>query len=161
MLNEAMHDMIAADKKVRDLASNYLIPKEGSEAAKDAQKMAEGFAATDLVVSLFRIFQGLQNPAENSMYQMLSDLTFGLNTNPFWVRHAGTLMPLFIAAVNAANDARQLRINPEERWKGLEHQSRCLWVELIPAIIFLVHGYGAMQLASLEIKKSFLGLMYG
>ena len=160
MLKSGVQGMMEANKRVRDVAHLYLIPKPDSDEAKDSRKMAMAYGAGEVMVSIYNIFLGLRNPSENAMYFMLTDLTAALNTNPFWVQHTGSLMPLFIAAVNAANDARQLQIENEPRWKDLEAQSRCLWVELFPAIIFLVHGYAAMRLMSVDIKKTFLGLMY-
>ena len=153
--------LMADNKRVRDVAHAYLVPKEGSEESKEARRMAMAYGASEVIVSLFSIFQGLQAPNENTMFNLLNDLTLALNTNPFWGQHAGSLMPLFIASVNAANDARQLKLENEARWKDLEAQARNLWVEMIPAVIFLVHGYGAMRVASVDIKKTFLGFTYG
>ncbi len=147
--------------KVRELAQMFLIPKEGSDDSKDARKMAQGHSGAEVMVTIYSIFHGLQHPAENAMFMLLNDMTAALNTNPFWVQNVGTLMPLLIAAVNGANDARELKVMNEPKWAALEQQARCLWVELMPAIIFIVHGYAAMRFSSTEIKKAFLGLMYG
>lgn len=160
-IKAGVQNLMAENKKLRDIAHAYLVPKEGSDESKDARRMAMVYGAGELIVSLYGIFQGLQAPTENTMFNLLNDLTLALNTNPFWGQHAGALMPLFIASVNAANDARQLKLENEPRWKDLEAQARNLWVEMIPAIIFLVHGYAAMRVASVDIKKTFLGLMYG
>lgn len=153
--------MMEEHNKLREVAHTYLVPKKDTEESKDTRRMANAYAAAEVVVALYSIFQGLRNPSENAMYNMLNDLTVALNTNPFWGQYAGTLMPLFIASVNAANDARQLQIEAEPRWKDLEAQARCLWVEMLPTIVFLVHGYGAMRAVSVDIKKTFLGFMYG
>lgn len=161
MIKASAQDLIDENVKLRQAAQLYLVPKEGSEESKDARRMANGMAASELIVSLYGIFQGLRNPSENAMYALLNDLTMSLNVNPFWVQHAGSLMPLLIAAVNAANDSRQLKLENESRWKELEAQDRCLWIEILPYIVFLVHGYGAMRAVSADIKKTFLGFMYG
>jgi len=160
-IKAGVQNLMAENKKLRDLAHAYLVPKEGSEESKDARRMAMAYGAAEVVVSLYSMFQGLQAPSENTQFNLLNDLTLALNTNPFWGQHAGSLMPLFIASVNAANDARQLKLEGEPRWKDLETQARNLWVEMLPAIVFLVHGYAAMRVASLDIKKTYLGLMYG
>lgn len=161
VIKENVQIMMDQNKKLRDIARKYLVPKEGSEEAKDARRMANGIAASEVIVALYNIFQGLQTPSENSMYALLNDLTMTLNTNPFWVQNAATLMPLFIASVNSANDARQLKVEAEQRWEALEAQSRCLWIEMLPYIVFLVHGFAAMRAASVDIRKTYLGLMYG
>lgn len=156
-----VQSLVEADARIRQIAQGFLVPKEGSEESKDARRMANGFAAAEVVISIYNIFQGLRNPSENAMYSLMNDLTLALNTNPFWVQHAGALMTLFIAAVNCANDARQLKLENDPRWKDLETQSRNMWVEIMPYIIFQVHGYAAMRATSLTVKKTFLGLMYG
>lgn len=158
---DSLSAMMQENAKIRAIAHSYLVPKEGSDDSKDARKMAQGHAASEVMVTIFGIFNGLRTPSENAMYTLLNDMTVALNVNPFWAQYASTLMPLFIAAVNAANDARELKAGNEVKWSNLQQQSANLWVELMPAIVFLVHGYGAMRLASVEIKKSFLGLMYG
>lgn len=160
-IKDAVSAMERENDKVRAIAHKFLVPTKDSEESKDARKMAQGYAASEVMVTVFNIFRGLKTPSENAMFDLLNNMTIALNTNPFWAQYVGTLMPLFIAAVNGANDARELQVMGETKWNALQGQSKDLWVEIMPAIVFLVHGYAAMRLVSTEIKKSFLGLMYG
>ena len=160
-MKETLVAMAADSAKIREAAKSFLLPKEGTEEAKDALRVSNALGAVEVACSLVSIFSSLQTPTANAAFSMLTDLTIALNTNPFWVRNVGSLMPLLIAAVNGANDAREMDVNPEPRWNTLREQSRCLWLELLPQLIFLTHGYAAMRLQSVQMKKTFHGLLNG
>lgn len=153
-------EALASDaSRIRDAARHFFIPKEDSKEAKDMERMAAASYAIEVVVSLVNIFSALRSPGQANTFLAISDLTITLNTNPFWVRNAGHLTPLLIAAVNAAEDARELSVSAEPAWQSLETQSRNMWLEILPTLLFLCHGTAMMRLRSTEIKKTFAGLL--
>lgn len=160
-VREQVQAMAAEQSKVREIAKKFLIPAEDTKESKDPERMAMSIAAVEVVCSLVNIFGCLQSPTQNSAYALLTDLTTSLNTNPFWVRNQGSLATLLIASVNGANDARELSVGAEPRWDALREQSKNLWVEMLPQIVFMAAGYATMRLTSVEIKKTFLGLVNG
>lgn len=147
--------------RIREAAKQFLVPKEGSEEAKDNARMATAYYAVEVVCSIFNVFASLRSPNSLNTFMAVSDLTISLNTNPFWVRNAGHLTPLLIAAVNAANDAREIDAVQEPRWKSLKEQCENNWLDILPTIVFLTHGQAIMRITSVEMKKTFLGLIYG
>lgn len=159
-VKEQVLAMAADGQKIRTIAQGFLMPKTEEE-KKDAIKMANCTAAVEVLCSLYNIFSAMRTGGQNSAFNLVTDLVISLNTNPFWVRNAGSLMPLMIAAVNASNDARELLIEASPRWSGLQAQSENLWVELFPQVDFLCNGYAHMRLSSVEMKKTFLGLAHG
>jgi hypothetical protein len=150
--------MAAESAKIREAAKSFLLPKEEG---LHPEQLSNALGAIEVCVSLVNIFTSLQTPTANAAYAMLTDLTVALNTNPFWVRNVGSLMPLLIAAVNGANDAREMDANPEPRWTALREQGRHLWLELLPQLVFLTRGHAYMRLTSVKMKQTFHGLLNG
>lgn len=156
MLNESVIQLVSAHQKhIRDLATKFLVPTEGTNESKDAKKMGDALAAVEVVISLVNIFNTVFNTSRTNLLDTIVDLTFTLNSNPFWARNSAYLMPLFTAALNSAMDYRDTENNKEPLWEKLRYHDRNMWLELLPAIMFLVHGYIGMRLVSNEMKKTF------
>ena len=156
MLSEQVVDLFFAHQKhIRDLANKFLVPPEGTNESKDAKKMGDALAAVEVIVSLISIFNTVFNTTKTNPLNAIADLTFTLNTNPFWIKNAGYLMPLFTAALNGAMDYRDTENNKEPMWDKLRYHDRNMWLELLPAIMMLVHGYIGMRAVSNEMKKTF------
>ena len=83
-------------KDVRALAQHYFIPPQPAdpkslEGVEFPRKQAEAALAVELVCSLvnmFGVMAGLKNYSGESA---IADLTFTLNTNPFWIKNAAFL----------------------------------------------------------------------
>lgn len=136
---------------VRDLAKKFLMPLEGSEDMKNPRLVADAIGAVEVVVSICNMFRALIT--SSSGRQSLWDLTFLLNSNPFWVQNRTFFMPLLIAAQNANMD--YVQGNTEPLWDKLYYHNKQVWLELLPMVVYQLHGPAKMQLVSLEMKKSF------
>ncbi|MGH7744024.1 MAG: hypothetical protein ACREQ5_04290 [Candidatus Dormibacteria bacterium] len=160
-LKEGVSLLIDNNARVRALANKFLLPKETSEDTKDNLKMGNALAAVEVVCSLVNVFSALltTNPVFTQI--AITDLTFGLNSNSFWVRNTGHLMPLFIASINGISDYNLMALENEPRWSDLRAQGKNLWLEILPTIVFLIHGYPRMKECSIEIKKSFASILDG
>jgi hypothetical protein len=161
---EEMDQMLAmrvrAVTDVRALAQHYFLPPKPTDPKQMdtpdfTRKMAHGTAAVELVCSLMNVFGVAAELRSFSGQSACADLTFGLNTNPFWVANSTYLMPLLNAAINGFNDNQALRESPQPLWSNLQYHNRNIWLELLPAILFCLKGYGAMREKSLEIKQAF------
>lgn len=147
--------------EIRQLASFYFLPekpaeiKDPAQAADFTKKMANATGAVELVCSLMNVFGTMAGLKNYSSESAIVDLTFGLNTNPFWVTNAAYLMPLVSASINAFEDNRKLRTNPQPLWKNLELHQKQAWLEVLPAILYCLKGYGSMREKSLEVKQAF------
>lgn len=146
---------------IRKTASHYFLPAEKPAdnntfaQTEYSKKLAESHLAVELVCSLVNVFGVMLRSDIFSTEAAISDLTFSLNTNPFWVKNSSYLMPVLAIAVNGVLDAKKLRLKNEPLWSNLWYQSRNLWLEVLPAILFCLSGYAEMQKKSLEIKQSF------
>jgi hypothetical protein len=154
---------IGSAARVRELATHYLMPPKPSDQEKGSpdylRKLANATAAVEVVCSLvntFGVMQGLRNYS-NSM--AIADLIFALNTNTFWIANAAYLTPILNISVNAFLDNQELGLQNQELWKGLEYHNRICWLEVLPAILFCLKGYGEMRKIALEMKKAFEPLL--
>lgn len=140
--------------EVRAIATKILVPVQGSEEAKNVQRMAEATGACEVIVSIANMFNGLIKGNQISSNTAIVDLAFGLNTNGFWLKHSSYLMPILNTSINAAIDYHVLVSNKEILWDRLEYQCRHLWLDILPQIVFLISGFAGMRKSSLELKKS-------
>jgi len=158
----SMRVQVAAD--TRALAQHYLLPEKPKqvpgqpppvETPEFVRRMADASGAVEVICSLTNIFGVMTGFKNFSAESSISDLTFVLNTNPFWVKNATYLVPLLNTAINAFEDNRQLRAQNQPLWNGLEYHHRNAWLEILPAIVFVLKGYAEMRKVSLEMKQAF------
>lgn len=162
MIKEDLEAMVASTSRMREALKAFIVPKEGTEEAKDTGRMANAYYALEVAVSVCNIFTSLGNPSVNATFMLITDLTINLNTNPFWVRNTSHLMPLIIASVNASMDYRDMSAaEPEPKWAALQEQCKWLWLDILPTIMFLVHGLVITRLSSIEMKKTVAGITNG
>jgi hypothetical protein len=151
---------IKSADEIRKLAQHYLLPKKPTE-QKDVgspefiRKMADSTAAVEVVCSLVNIFGVMANLRFFGSDMAIADLTFSLNTNVFWVKNANYLVPILNTSINAFMDNQTFLVIAQPLWDDLEYQSRNVWLEILPAIVFCLNGYSAMRSVSVEIKQSF------
>lgn len=164
MVNQELDNLftmrVQTVKDVRALAEYYFTPVKPADpkdpaAAEYPRKLAEAALAVELVCSLvnmFGVMAGLKNYSGESA---IADLTFTLNTNPFWVKNAAYLMPILGVAVNAFQDNTQLKANPSALWEKLQYHNASVWLEILPAVLFCLKGAAVMREKSLEVKQAF------
>ena len=159
MASEITSFLLSQNEKLRDIAKKFLIPEKVPE--QDSRKLAEATAAVEVVLSVVNIFNTIYSNQRHTCLAAITDLTFALNSNVFWVKNSGYLMPLLNGAINAALDYKEAEEKlaeeklPEPLWDKFDYHNKFAWLEILPAIVFLVHGFGKMRVHSTEIKKSF------
>lgn len=153
-------------KDVRDLANLYFMPERPQDERERGnpeymKRTALATGAVEVVCALVNIFGVMHGLKTYSAQAAISSLTFTLNTNPFWVANVQYLMPLLNAAMNAFEDNNQIRSSDQPLWEGMYKRNKDVWLELLPAILFCLKGYGAMRDKSLEIKQAFTKFVNG
>lgn len=153
----AMRVQVTTD--VRALAEHYFLPHKSNDPKDNtpefARKLADGVGAVELVCSLVNVFGALIGHKVYSAEGAIADLTFALNTNQFWIKNAANLMPIVSAAVNAVMDNPKLKLQNQPIWAHMEQHNKMVWLEILPAVLLCLKGYGGMREQSLEIKQSF------
>jgi len=153
--------VLAEAKQLRELVQEFLVPKEGTEESKDPARMANSLYAVEAVLGIINIFSALERPSGVATFTAITDLTFALNYNPWWVANASYIMPILSSAVNACLDSAELGIKSEPRWEPMRASCNRVWLEILPAIVLRVHGYAHMRACSVRMKQSFDGVLNG
>jgi len=164
MVNQELDNILAlrvqATTDIRALAQHYLMPEKPVD-QKDTgspdylRRLADAAGAVELVCSLVNVFGVMSGLKNYSGESAIADLTFSLNTNQFWVKNAANLMPIVSATINALMDNQKLRLQTQPLWNALDSHHRHSWLEILPAVLLALKGYGAMRQQSLEMKQAF------
>lgn len=130
----------------------------GSEEKIDAGMMSGIQLACHASVALCNIFLAIRRPEEHRTYRAICDLTFGLNTNGFWVNNAGVIMPLLHAALNTYRDGVELTLDTYNKGEygvndNLATASRLAPLEIFPVIAYLIGGPPLMLATSIPLKQ--------
>lgn len=147
--------------EMRQRASKFLMPdppsSEDEKKSLDYQRrLADSLAALDVFMSLMNVSGTMVGSGNFSTIAAISDLTFALNTNTFWIKNASYLVPILNMAINAFLDFNVMAIGPNEPlWKELRYHNRNCWLEILPALVLCLKGHYTMRKCSLEMKKTF------
>lgn len=152
--------------EVRALAQHYLLPEKPTNekelgAPEFMRKMADAAAAVEVICSIVNVFGVMTGLRHFSGDSAITDLTFVLNTNQFWLKNSSYMMPLVNSSVNAFSDNYALTEKPQPLWGALVYHNRNVWLELLPAVVFCLSGHSAMRKVSLEMKQSFEKFLRG
>lgn len=114
--------------------------------------------ACQMSVAIMNVFLAIRRPDEHRTYRAICDLTFGLNTNGFWVNNAGVIMPLIHSALNTYRDGVQLTLDIGDGDEygvndALAAASRLAPLEIFPVIAYLIGGPPLMLAASIPLKQ--------
>jgi len=146
---------------LRERAKKFIMPdppvSEDEKKSLDYQRrVAESLAALDVFMSLVNVSGTMIGSGNYSSITAIADLTFTLNTNPFWIKHAAYLVPVLNVVINAFMDANAMALEAKEPiWEKLQYHNRNCWLELLPAIVLCLKGHLVMRKYSLEMKKTF------
>lgn len=148
-------------ESIRSIARIYLIPKDDAEISgmlqKDSKRMGDAVSAVEVAVSLVGIFHALMTQHSVSSQKALTDISFTLAENPFWVQYQSFLMPLYQASFNAIQDFHLSKKEP--LWDKMEYRNKYLWLEILPLIAKQLYGFAYMRKVSYQFKKSIEGLV--
>lgn len=75
-----------------------------------------------------------------------------LQTNPFYERYRGALLPVMMVGMNAWQDSLDLEAGDRQE-RALAYCLRDLYLEVISMSIFVLHGYDAMRKYSARIRQ--------
>lgn len=94
-------------------------------------------------------------PDSSEVHQAFMDAMFGLNSNPFYVKHVGHLQPLMLAGINAWLDSTELEKETDTWSQTWAYALRDWYMELVAACAYIVGGFDHMRRISLEARRFF------
>jgi hypothetical protein len=93
---------------------------------------------------------------DEQVANLLLSLWVKLPANAFWNTHRGFLTPVIFMSINAWLDANKLQSGTETD-RVYSYVLRNLTLQIIPLIVFILHGRQRMRELSLEIHHFFTG----
>lgn len=122
-------------------------------------------SACDFVASVASLFCAYDNMMEGEpdiagLYRALGDLSFGFETNQFYVTFKGFLHPALVISINAWLDSVEHSFELEARDNALTRQlhaaARLSWLNIVFAAAFCLGGYGFARQVSTELREKII-----
>lgn len=90
-------------------------------------------------------------------FKVVCDLTYEMNTNPFWVKNAGIILPVVHMALNAHRDHLLLTVDRQERDQyalhdGLMYAAMYAPLEVFATIAYCIDGPALQTGVSATLK---------
>lgn len=154
-IEAAMAVRLEKDDEIRGILNTaFLVDKEDQNPAYKAIAIE----ASEMCGKLINVLLSLRKPGEHRNYSAVLDLTVGLSANPFWLKHAGTLMPLLHTAIQAQADyaflmADKLAEPLNSADDPILHQTRLSIIEVPIMVCFILGGSELMAAMSLPLKR--------
>ena len=125
------------------------------EAARSVVNSLLGAAAT-----VDRVIRGEStDEVKQDAAQMLLDFTSGLNSNPFWLRHSGYIMPVYTSAVMSWLHSYQYTkadAPPEDKLAFLA--ARNVLAEVAVAVLYCEQGTKGMVQTGAQLRQALMKL---
>lgn len=136
---------------------------------REERELSEGrhLAACDFlasVASLFAAYKSLLTPVPDTgaMIRALSDLTYGFETNQFYMTFRGYLHPILMNSINAWMDSVEyssmLGVTDTQSVRNLMFASQHAWLEIYPASAFCFGGNGFAREVGAGLKQRVLNV---
>lgn len=159
MLIDKTKDAIFLRARVHEYYRKKLTDVTGNSEASVEQK-AQLHSAIDCLTSITNVFAGLAGAVSLGSVSLgayassINDLTFGLESNDFWLGRKAYLQPIFLSCVDSF--VASLRDDLPET---IVFQRQ--WLSLIPAVLFCLGGYSLRNGHSSEMITEVSRLVYG
>ena len=146
----------SVDDHIREILIKYLEIEE-NKAKENAGYVAWAGYALATGLTLANMLLALKRPDSGRSTRAIADITYVLNTNEFWTRNSGFLMPLVILSVNAQKDYVLLASEYRDNQQYATHDRvlrgvEAMGLEIFTAILYLVGGPELMAKSSMGLR---------
>lgn len=114
--------------------------------------------AVEVAVSLANLILAVRRPESGRSFRAISDLTYALNANEFWLKNAPVLVPVLTTVLNAHKDhmdmiMRRAELSEYAGYDKLMSAASGAPLELFAMMLYLVGGPLLMASSSLALKE--------
>lgn len=159
-VHRVVHKQAELDERLREIFIKHF--EINSETSKDNPGYkAYATYAVEVAVALANIIIAVKNPEAGRGFRAISDLTYTLNANEFWLKNAPVLVPVLTIILNAHKDYVSMvyERSKMEQYAGddkLIGSAQIVPLEIFSMMLYLVGGPMLMSVASLALKKDLL-----
>lgn len=113
--------------------------------------------AVEVCISIANVILSMKHPESRRGLRAIQDLTYGLNSNDFWMKNASVLLPVLTVIINAQKDFATFQLERKTMqeygsYDKLISGSETVCLEIFSVILYLVGGPSLMSLASAPLK---------
>lgn len=155
---ETVRAIAEVDDRLRGIFTEHF----GIESSEDNGYKAYATLAVEVAVSIANIFLLVKGQATiGRAHRVVCDLVYRLNTNEFWTKNAGIIIPVMHAALNAHSDSEVFALDRKDQGTyalhdGLRYAAMLAPLEVFSTILFCISGDLAVKVQAPEMKLKLL-----
>jgi len=168
-IRQAVSKHMETDSMFRDIFKKHFGISAPMDPASNAKQDNPGYRAYALEaveagVALANIVLSIKKPDSGRGFRAVSDLTYTLNGNEFWVKNAPVLVPILSIVLNSHRDyadmaARRIELSDYAVYDKMISASDGAALEIFAMLLYLVGGPELMTMQSLAMKMDLAPFM--
>lgn len=156
-IQEDLHKQMEVDSKLREIFGKHFELNSKNTENNPGYRAYAGYAV-EVAVALSNIILSMKKPNSGRGFRAISDLTYTLNGNEFWVKNAPVLVPVLTIILNSHKDYVDMMLQRTQMeqyavYDKLIGSAQIVCLEIFSMILYLVGGPMLMSVASLPLKK--------
>lgn len=161
-IRQALGKQMEVDGTLRTIFTKHFGISEPMDPKSDARGDNPGYrayalSAVEVGVSLANIVFAVKKPDSGRGFRAISDITYALNANEFWVKNAPVLVPILSIVLNSHRDyadmaSRRMELSDYAVYDKMISASDGASLEIFSMLLYLVGGPELMSLQSLAMK---------
>jgi hypothetical protein len=156
-LEQTVKQQLVVDEALRNIfKAHFHIDGDNSEGNPGYKAYA--LYAVEVGVSLANIILAANHPESGRAFRAMTDLTYALNANEFWLKNAPVLVPVLTIILNSHKDYVDMAVQRQEMneyaiYDKLMGSARIVALEIFSMVLYLVGGPQLMGIESLPLKN--------
>lgn len=161
-VRQAVGKQIETDTMLREIFKRHFGVDQPMNPSSEARSDNPGYRAyaleaVEVGVSLANIVLSIKKPDSGRGFRAISDITYALNANEFWVKNAPVLVPILSIVLNSHRDYadmanRRVEMSDYAIYDKMISASDGASLEIFSMLLYLVGGPELMTMQSLPMK---------
>lgn len=161
-IRQAVGKQLEVDTILREIFKRHFgvseaINPNGEGRGDNPGYRAYALEAVEAGVSLANIVLSIKKPDSGRGFRAISDITYALNANEFWIKNAPVLVPILSIVLNSHRDyadmaSRRLELSDYAVYDKMISASDGASLEIFSMLLYLVGGPELMTMESLAMK---------
>lgn len=155
-VRQVLANQMELDGNIRKIFVKHL-ELESEENKENPGYRAYAGYAVEVGVALVNLILSVKNPNSGRGFRAISDLTYSLNANDFWVKNAPVLVPVLTIILNSHRDYVDLTVRKTELsdyavYDKMISAADGVSLEIFSMLLYLAGGPALMNTNSLPLK---------
>jgi hypothetical protein len=161
-IRQVVGKQMEVDGQLRNIFEKHFGTSKPIDPQSDSRENNPGYRAyagyaVEVGIALANIVISVKKPDSGRGFRAISDLTFALNANEFWIKNAPVLVPVLTIVLNSHRDYVDMATRRKELmdyavFDKMISASDGASLEIFAMLLYLVGGPELMGTASLPLK---------